>query len=59
MAKIGPCIRLLLLLLLKHCLILYSIDRRTNKKCLCDSNFESFLDNLTLHYLIITLHNLT
>ena len=38
MAKIGSYIRLLLLL--KHCLIFYKIDRSTNKKYLCDSNFE-------------------
>ena len=44
MAKIGPYIRLLLLLL-KHGLIFYKIDRSTNKQYLCGSNFESFLDN--------------
>ena len=54
MAKIGPYI-IRLLLLLKHSFIFYKIDRSTNKKYLCDSNFESFLDNLirTLHSLII------
>ena len=30
----------LLLLLLKHDLIFLQIDRSTNKKYLCDSNFE-------------------
>ena len=43
MAKIGPYIWLLLLL--KHSLIFYKIDRSTNKQYFCDSNFESFLDN--------------
>ena len=43
MAKTGPYIRLLLLL--KHSLIFYKIDRNTNKQYLCDGNFESFLDN--------------
>ena len=41
MAKIGPYIRLLLLL--KHSLIFYRIDRSTNKKYLCESNFEMHL----------------
>ena len=40
MAKVGPYIRLLLLLLLKHTLILYKTDRSTNKKYIFDSNFE-------------------
>ena len=44
MAKIGPYIRLLLLLL-KHILIFYKIDRSTNKQYLCGSNFKSFLNN--------------
>ena len=41
MAKIGPYIRLLLLL--RHSLIFYTIDRSTNEKYLCDSNFEMHL----------------
>ena len=41
---------------LKHSLIFYRIDITTDKTCLCDSNFESFLDNLTLYNL--TLNNL-
>ena len=41
MPKIGPYIKLLLLL--KHSLISYRIDRSTNKKYLCDSNFEACL----------------
>ena len=46
MATIEPYISLLiLLLLLKQSLIFYKIDRSTNKRYLCDSNFESFLDN--------------
>ena len=48
MAKIVPYIRLLLLL--KHSLIFYKIDRSTNKQYLCDSNFEIFLDN-TINWL--------
>ena len=48
MTKIGPYIRLLLLSL-KHILIFYKIDRSTSKQYLCDSNFESFLDN-TIHW---------
>ena len=43
MAKIGPCIRFLLLL--KQSLIFYRIDRGTNKKYLCDNNFEMHLYN--------------
>ena len=39
MAKVGPYIRLLLLLL-KHTLILHKTDRSTNKKYIFDSNFE-------------------
>ena len=31
------------LLLLKHSLMFYGIDKNTNKKCLCDSNFEMHL----------------
>ena len=45
MAKIGPYIRLLLLLLLKDSLIFYKTDRSTNKRYIWNSNFESFLDN--------------
>ena len=42
MAKIGPYIRLfILLLLLKHSLMFYKTDRSTSKKYLCDSNFEN------------------
>ena len=52
MAKIEPYI-IRLLLLLKHSFIVYKIDRSANKKCLCNSDFESFLDNL-----IITLRKL-
>ena len=48
MTKIDPYIRLLLLSL-KHILIFYKIDRSTSKQYLCDSNFESFLDN-TIHW---------
>ena len=44
MSKIGPYIRPLLLLS-KHSFILCKIDRSTNKQYLCDSNFESFLEN--------------
>ena len=56
MAKIGSYIirlllllllslLLLLLLLLTHSLFFYRTDRSPNKKYVCDSNFESFLDN--------------
>ena len=40
MAKIGPYIIRLLLLLLKHSLIFHRIDKSTNEKYLCNSNFE-------------------
>ena len=42
MVKIGPYIGHLLLLL-KHSLIFYKTDKSTNKKDLCDSNFEIHL----------------
>ena len=48
MAKIGSYIIRILLLSLKHSLMFYKIDRSTNKKYLCDINFESFLDNLRI-----------
>ena len=53
MAKIWPYVRLLLLLL-KHSLIFYKIDRSTNKQYLWDSNFESFLDN-TINWLFTSM----
>ena len=45
MAKIGPYIRVLLLLL-TNSLIFYKIDRSTNKQYLCDSNFEYFFTSM-------------
>ena len=54
LGKIGPYIRLLLLL--KHSLIFYRINRSTNKKYLCDSNFEMHLYyhmNLLIFILLI------
>ena len=48
--QIGLYISLLFLLLLKHILIFYKIDRSTNKQYLCDSNFESFSDKTVVFF---------
>ena len=54
MVKIEPYVRFLLL---EHSLIVNKIDRSTNKQYLCDSDFETFLDN-TSNWFFVSIKNI-